>query len=195
LLIDAGRRVWLLGAGLAWCGVGTAGMARSAGTTTADRIVLPPDLRSFSSPSGQYVLELSSADHWRTRLARARLLARNSGSLEPAWTQTLPHERGPRHVLVTDTGAVVLIDEWINVPSRHALMLLSPGGERLAHYSIDALVQMLGVPRRTVAEHGKLGIWLSAAPSLAPDGSAVVLPSAGRRLLLRLADGSLSAAD
>lgn len=161
----------------------------------ADRIVMPPDRREFSSPSGRHVLTLRSADHWQTRLAQAQLQLRSGGVLEPLWQQTLPQERGPRHVLVTDGGAVLLIDEWINVPSRHALMLLAPDGKVLAHHGIDDLVRLLDLPRRTVAEHGKLGIWLSAAPALSGDGSAVVLPSGGRKLILRLADGRLSVAD
>ncbi len=189
------RRSLLRWAALPVLGVAVDAWADAGRPLRADRIVLPPDRREFSSPSGSHVLTLSSADHWQTRLALAQLQQRSGSALTPLWQKTLPQERGPRHVLVTDSGAVLLIDEWINVPSRHALMLLAPDGKELAHHGIDALVRLLGVSRRTVAEHGNLGIWLSAAPVLSDDGNAVFLASAGRKLILRLADGQLSVAD
>ena len=96
-------------------------------------------------------------------------------------------------MVVTDSGAVVLMDEWINVPSRHALMLLAPNGNELAHLGIDGLVRLLGVPRRTVSDHGRLGIWMSSAPALSADGRAVIFASGGRQLMLSLADGQVSA--
>ncbi len=64
---------------------------------------------------------LSSADHWQTRSALAELQLRLGSELKPLWHKVLPQEHGPRHVLVLDSGAVVLMDEWINVPSRHAV--------------------------------------------------------------------------
>lgn len=87
----------------------------------------------------------------------------------------------------------MLIDDWINVPSPHALVLMGHSGQQLASYSIDALIALLGVSRRTVTAHARLGIWLSAAPALSPDGSHLVLDSGGRQLILRLADGALLA--
>lgn len=88
-----------------------------------------------------------------------------------------------------------MIDSWINSPSPHAVVLFAIDGKQRASYSIDALIATLGVSRRTVAEHGRLGIWLSAEPVLSPDGSSFRLASGGRNLILKLADGSLSAAD
>lgn len=161
----------------------------------ADRIALPPDRREFRSPSGNYILTLSSADHWQTRSALAQLQLRSGNELKPLWHRMLPQERGPRHVLVVDSGAVVLMDEWINIPSRHALMLLAPDGSELANYGIDDLVQRLGVSRRMVADQGRLGLWMSSAPVVSEDGSSVVFHSAHRRLILRLADGQLTAID
>ena len=161
----------------------------------ADRIALPPDRREFRSPSGNYILTLSSADHWQTRSALAQLQLRSGNELKPLWHRMLPQERGPRHVLVVDSGAVVLMDEWINIPSRHELMLLAPDGSELANYGIDDLVQRLSVSRRMVADQGRLGLWMSSAPAVSEDGSSVVFHSAHRRLILRLADGQLTAID
>lgn len=158
----------------------------------SDRIVRPPPLRRFASPSGRFVLQIATPDGGRH--AHAAMALHEAGAVpRPLWQAALPHERGPRHVLVTDGGETVLVDEWINVPSRHALTLLSPAGETLAHYDFDALVALLGVPRRTVADHARLGIWLSAAPAV--DRRTVRLPAAGRVLVLQLDDGTLVPAD
>ena len=161
-----------------------------------DALVLPPANREFQSPSGQFVLTLSSADNWKTRHAVAELaVSADGGERKPVWRRILPHEKGPRRVLVTDTGAVVLLDEWINIPSRHALMLISPEGRTLAHFSIDELISTLGVARKTISANARLGIWLSSMPVPSTDGTAMVFRTAGRGLVLELANGRLSATD
>jgi hypothetical protein len=159
-----------------------------------DRISLPPDHRVFDSPSGRFRLEISTDDHWKTRRATGELRDQKNPAA-PCWRQTLPQTQGPRHVLVTDQGLVLMIDSWINSPSPHALVLLGIDGEQRASYSIDAVIAILGVARRSVTEHARLGIWLSAAPALSADGSSVVLASSGRKLILKLANGSLTVAD
>lgn len=186
------QRRHLLGLTLPLCFADRTALAQSSARPHADRIVLPPERRIFSSPSGRFELTLESRDGWRSReaLATMRLLANGS---QTVWHKILPHERGPRHVLVTDAGETVLVDEWINVASRYALVLLAADGGELARYGFDALVQLLGVPRRAVSEHARLGIWLSAPPSVAADGRSVRFEVAGRTLTLRLSDGVLQA--
>ena len=160
----------------------------------ADRISLPPEHRVFDSPSGRFRLEISTADHWKTRSATGELRDQKSPAT-PCWRQVLPQTQGPRHVLVTDQGMVLMIDSWINSPSPHALILLDINGQQRASYSIDAVISILGVARRTVTEHARLGIWLSATPALSADCSSILLASSGRKLTLKLADGSLLVAD
>ncbi|MDP2810069.1 MAG: hypothetical protein Q8O34_07965 [Rhodocyclaceae bacterium] len=160
-----------------------------------DAIVLPPARREFQSPSGKFFLTLVSADNWKTFHALAELSALDGAVRRPVWQQSLPHEKGPRRVLVADSGAVVLLDEWINIPSRHALMLISPEGRTLAHYSIDELIATLDVSRKTISANARLGIWLSSVPVLSADGTAVEFRTAGRGLVLQLADGRLAVTD
>jgi len=156
----------------------------------ADRIQLPPERRVFQSPSSQFNLTLLTDDHWQTRRAIGQLCDHS----KLLWRCPLPQTLGPRHAVVTDHGEVVLIDDWINVPSTHALVLMGSDGHVRASYSIDELIAVLGVSRATVAKHGQLGIWLSAMPQLSTDG-ILRLPSSGRTLELRLADGTLSSSD
>ncbi|MEF7614439.1 hypothetical protein V4F39_11015 [Aquincola sp. MAHUQ-54] len=169
--------------------------AEASGRVRADRIVLPPERRTSESPSGRFVLTVESRDGWRSRYALATLRLHDDAGPRMLWQKQLPHERGPRHLLVTDAGQTVLVDEWINVPSRHALMLLAVDGTEMAHLGLDALVQLLGVPRRAVADHARLGIWLSAPPMVAADGRSVRFEAAGRALLMNLSEGSVTARD
>ena len=161
----------------------------------ADRIVLPPTRRVFHSPSGRFQLTIGSDDGWQTRHATGTLHDLSGPAPALCWRQTLPQTQGPRHALVTDQGASVLIDDWINVPSPHALVLIDRSGRQLASYTIDAIIATLGVARGAVAAQGRLGIWLSAEPVLSANGSTLVLASGGRQLVLRLSDGALSATD
>ncbi|WP_442777162.1 hypothetical protein [Sphaerotilus montanus] len=170
---------------------GVSAAAGEVAVVKADKRVLPPDRREFQSPSGRFVLTVSTSDHWATRTALAELVDVSGAARQPVWSQALPQQQGPRHVLVANSGAVVLIDEWINIPSPHALMLLSPEGKTLAHYGLDALIATLGVPRRTITAHNQLGVWLSRMPVFSPDESALVLAAGGRGLSLDMASGHL----
>lgn len=158
-------------------------------------ISLPPDRREFLSAAGNFVLALDTADHWKTSRATAELLSVDGALRRPLWQRVLPHDKGPHRVLVSNSGTVVLIDEWTLAPSRHALVCINPEGQTLAQYSTAQLARRLGVARKTVAARARRGRWLSRVPVLRADGSAVDLRAGGRRLVLRLADGGLLVAD
>ena len=152
-----------------------------------DRIDLPPLERRFGSG---FVLTVKTLDGWKTPLARATLVDARGGV---KWERELPHHHGPRRVLVTQSGQVLLVDEWINVLSRYALTLIAPSGVTVAQYSGEHLISALGVPRAAIRLHARLGAWMTVEPRM--DGDSVVFEAGGRRLVLRLEDGQLSARD
>ena len=152
---------------------------------------LPYAQRVFASPSAAFELVLSALSQGQS--AQAELFAVAADGRRPLWRQALPHEQGPRTAVVADGGEVVLLDEWINVPSRHALLLLDPQGRRRAHYNFDELVGILQLPRKTVAQHAVQGAWLAGEPRWSTDGRQLLLPAGGRTLSLQLADGRLTA--
>lgn len=160
----------------------------------ADRMSRPPVRRVFDSPSGRFQLVITTDDQWQTRTATGELRDQ-SNPAAPCWRQALPQTQGPRHVMVTDQGMVLMIDSWINSPSPHAVVLFAVDGKQRVVYSFDALVAKLGVSRHAMVENARLGVWLGAEPALSADGTAVVLAAAGRKLVLTLADGTLSAVD
>lgn len=159
--------------------------------TVTDARELPPESRTFRSPSGAHELTVLTADRWQS--PQARVVLRALSPSRTLWDTTLPQELGPRRAVVTDRGAVVLVDEWINVPSQYALMVLDVTGRRLATYSLDDLIRVLEVPRRAISDNATLGIWLSAEPALSADGLSVRFRTAGRGLILQLSDGQLTA--
>lgn len=111
------------------------------------------------------------------------------------WNRVLPHEHGPRGVLVSDSGTAVLLDEWINVVPRHAIMLIDRAGHTLALYSGEQLFAILDVPRKAISANARHGIWMSSEPMPSDDGKTIVFRAAERSLTLRLADGKLTLSD
>lgn len=185
LLIAAGAEIVL---GPAYAG--------SAGPLAAvDVISRPAATRVFLSPAGHYELTVSSADNWRTPRGVAELAEISGNERRLVWRQDLPHRMGPRTAVVTDSGTVVLIDEWINSPSPYALTVIDSSGKILAQYSLDQLIAALGVERRAISANARLGIWMSAAPVLSADGAAIIFRTGGRRLTVWVSDGRLSVAD
>lgn len=153
-----------------------------------DRIDLPAASREFASPDRRYVLEVELPGLPAGKRALARLY--RSGEL--VWELPLPHEYGPRHALVDARGSVLLVDEWIHVPSRHALVLFDSAGHEVAHHSFDDVVRVLQVERRQVTAHAKLGVWLTTPPALDGEHGVVAIETSGKRLTVRLSDGHLS---
>ncbi len=144
----------------------------------------PPAERTFSSPNHHYTLTVRGSEV---------VLRTSAGKL--VWQKILPHEQGPRDVLVTNDGHTVLADEWINIASKHALTLVDRAGGAIAHFSAEEIFQTLGVPKRDVVAKASHGVWITDGPTVSVDGKSVTFHSGGRILTLRLADGHLSVSD
>ena len=190
------RHLLLSAAATALSSVGVSALAGQAKPPlAADRIVLPPVRRAIRSPSGGFELVITSDDHWKTKLAIGELTDLSAPGRLRVWRMNLPQTQGPRRALVTDQGSTVMFDSWLNVASPHAIVVVSAEGRQLAVHGFDAIVALLGVSRRTVAQHGRLGLWLSSEPVVSGDGLTVLLAAGDRHLRLWLADGSLTLAD
>lgn len=161
--------------------------------TAADRILLPPEQREIVSPSGRFVLVLATADGWKTPRGLAELYRVQAAGRELIWKRGLPHHHGPRRALVSDAGEVLLVDEWINVPSRYALTIIAPDNRLLASYPVEQVFAVLGVPLRDITAHAKAGPWITDGPVLSADGTSALITAGGRTLEVRLSDGKLSA--
>ena len=159
-----------------------------------DRIPLPPAVEEFASPAGNFVFVVSTPDNWKSRKAVGELFDLSAGQRRPLWKRTLPHEFGPRYVLVGNDGDVLLLDEWINVKSRYAVMVLSPENRVIAQHDFDAVQTVLNVPGAQIVRTARHGLWITSPPTLDTSGEWARVETAGKVLTIRLSDGHLSLA-
>ena len=163
--------------------------------TDADSIPFPPTRQEFSSPNGMYRFVLSTEDNWASKQAIGELFIEIDGNRQSLWTCPLPHEYGPRFVLVSSQGQVLLLDEWINVASRYAVMLLSRESALQAQHSFDVLQEKLAVPRASIVEMARYGWWIAAPPTLDNAEETAAIETAGKVLAINLENGELSVVD
>jgi hypothetical protein len=183
-LLSAGR--WL---GMAMLCAGLVPLQTVAGARmVTDRIDRAPVERKTASASGRYTLTVVAVDGWKTPRTSA-ILTDVTGRVR--WRIALPHEGGPRAMLVNDKGTVLFIDEWINVIPRHALMIVAPTGKIIGDHAGETILSMLNVPRRTIGDLARVGPWRSSDAVLAADGQSASLKSGGRTVRISLVDGSV----
>jgi hypothetical protein len=161
--------------------------------SATDHIALPPERREFPSPDRAFLLVVETENHWKTPYPTARLYRADAAQPVLCWARALTQHHGPRTVLVANDGHVLFVDEWINVASRLALMLVDVDNRVVVTYAFKAIVDTLGVSPRQVAASARGGSWISDGPTLAPDGKSASIAAGGRILAIAFADGRLSA--
>ena len=161
-------------------------------TLASDIVPMPPERKEFASPAGDFVFVLFTTDHWRSRKSVGELFQVTQQGRALLWTRHLPHEYRPRYVLLNDNAAVLLIDEWVNIKSRYAVMLLDRDNHVVAQHDLDAVLKVLGVPIATVTQLARHGWWIVSPPVLDAAGEHATVETAGKTLTIRLRDGHLT---
>lgn len=159
-----------------------------------DRIEFPPELRSFPSPSGAYVLEVRAVDGGKQPKSHAELFLVNSEGRRSLWSAALPHRYGPGLAFVSDKGRALLIDEWMKTPSKYAVVLLAENGDTIARHSMSEIVALSGVPGSEVVTVARFGPWMSAPPALTPTQDSVRVEAGGVPLEISFYSGRISRA-
>lgn len=161
----------------------------------SDKVSFPPATREFHSDSQRFHFVLTTGEGGRALHADAELFSTDEDHRHHNfWRRLLPNERGPRTTLVSDQGDVVVVDEWINVASRHAITLIALDGRVVADFSLDQLIELLGVSRQAISGHAKEGVWMSRFPVIDNRTQKITFSAGGRTLTLQLSDGRLTAA-
>lgn len=158
----------------------------------ADRINFPAEQREFRAPG--WLLQVQALDGWQSPAARAQLWQTGTDEPRLRWSRSLAHSYGPREALINAQGQVLLIDEWINVSSKRALMLIANDGRIIATHGYADIVAALRTTPAAVSSKAKRGPWLAGDAQLSADGRQVRIAVAGQVLLIDLQDGRLSAA-
>ena len=161
------------------------------GVMASDQLTHPPISQSFET--GGYRFVVTGADEWQTPVATGKLYQGDS----LLWEKPLPQQYGPRFVVVGEQGQVLLVDEFINVASPYALMLLDATGEPVATYAFEDIQQVLSVSAADLTRQATSGWWVSAAPQLMPledstAGEAVLISAGGTYLVVSLSAGELA---
>jgi len=170
---------------------GTSVSVAQRGGTRIDAISRPAATRTFTSRSGAYTLRLSNHDGWRSATVVGELSRIGKTGPQPVWRKELSQPYGPRFAYISDAGAVVLVDEWRNIPSQFALMAIDPAGHLTAQYTFDKIVEALGVPRRSLSDHARVGIWMTEVPLFSSGQKSMRFKTGGRTMDLTLASGQL----
>jgi hypothetical protein len=143
-----------------------------------DRVTHPEESRKFVSPNGRYELVVQTFDHWKTRESVAILWKAG----KQVWRQTLPHSHGPRRVTVTDMGVSILLDEWVNIRSDHAVMIVSKEGRPVRSWSFDDVQMLLELPVEEINAKAEWGWWLGGEEVL--DVDCLSVPTGGSHLIV-----------
>ncbi|WP_323355083.1 hypothetical protein [Leptolyngbya sp. CCNP1308] len=182
--------------GLAWVSLSAPTsfvlLSQSLPVLGQDAIPYPPILRYETSPAGNYHLILTlEPDAAGRRHTTASLFETLGDRCQQVWSQPLPHSYGPRLALVNNAGTVVLLDDWINVASPRAIVLMGIDGEVKAQQGFDEIVEVTGQSRAEVVDQATQGFWLAGTPELNRNGTQLSIPTAGGWLTLDLATGEM----
>jgi len=158
----------------------------------SDKITLPDVRREFVSPSSRYIFAVSTRDNWKYLRGTGELFSVSGSVRKLLWSRELPQQFGPRFVLVSDLGAVVMVDEWINVKTGYAVLIVDRDNRQVAQHGTDDVQAVLQVPINQIVQLAKHGWWISAPPILNASGNVALVKAAGKILAIRLSDGRLS---
>jgi hypothetical protein len=167
---------------------------QASAQAAADVMLQPPNREECRAPSGVYSLVIELQPHRNVHAARSTATLFRSASPRDhvLWARDLPHRPRPRFCTVSDNGYVVLLDEWLNIRSELAVMVIDPQNRMLAQFNLEAVRGALGVPIGALAPLARHGVWIQAPPVISAQGDAVEIAAANRLLSIRLRDGAMS---
>jgi hypothetical protein len=93
--------------------------------------------------------------------------------------------------MVGDKGNVLLIDEWANIASRYAVMVVDRENRPIAQHDFEAVRKVLGVPAAQVAQMARHGVWIVRAPVWDIPGVRVLIEAAGKTLRVDISNGAI----
>ena len=158
-----------------------------------DFIALPRARTEFRSRDQRYIFVITSEDGWATKQPSGELfvLTKDGGRLS-LWKKRLPQEYGPRYVLIGDQGQVLMLDEWINVKSRYAVVVLDHRAAVNVERSFEEVRNAVGVSEAKLVELANGGSWwISGEPRLEQSGKVARISVGGRILRVDLTSGDL----
>lgn len=158
-----------------------------------DEVPGPPAVEILTSPSGTYRLILRAPEDWQQDSSQGELFRLEDPAPVRLWQRGLPQEVRARFALVSDRGQVILLDDWWNLRSGRAVMLLGRDGAEQAVWGFDDVVAALEIEIGGVVAEAKHGPWIAAPPRFDDGGLSVLVPAGGKTLVIDPETGALSA--
>ena len=154
-----------------------------------DRLAHPPIRQTFTT--SPYRLVIAAEDNWETPLTKAQLF-RDEILL---WENALPHQYGPKLVLISTEGNVLLLDEFINVASPHAITLIDSTGSTVAQHSFKDIQIALNLSAADLTKQATTGWWISAPPKLIESANCATIRTGNTTLGIDLSTGTIGQLD
>lgn len=152
---------------------------------SGDFIALPPSSRAVKSRNGAYHFRVHTTDNWRSPFPLGTLSTSSANGQNVWWQRRLPQHYGPRFMVVTPSGDVVLLDSWLNGKPVHAVSVLNNRNGSLVNFSYEDVLRSLGLSSAMLAERARFGSWwITAKPSLDWSGNLVLIPAGGKTLVV-----------
>lgn len=171
----------------------TASSGPSGAAYANDSATLPPSSRVAESNNKAYRFRIFTTDNWQTPFPQGVLKSSPNAKMGLAWTGKLPQHYGPRFLLVTSNGDVILLDSWLNTKPTPAIAVFYGGKRSWVSFSFEDVRRSLGVPPALLAEKARLGSWwISGKPYLDASEDRVFVPAGGKNLILDLRRNSLT---
>ena len=150
-----------------------------------DRLAHPPVRQTFTTEP--YQLVISAENSWETPLTKAQFFQGET----PLWEKSLPHQYGPKFVIVSTRGNVLLLDEFINVASPHAITLIDSAGNTIARHGFKDIQTTLNVSAADLTKQATTGWWISAPPTLIESANCVTVSTGNATLGIDLTTGAM----
>ncbi|NJM96309.1 MAG: hypothetical protein HC800_03050 [Phormidesmis sp. RL_2_1] len=152
----------------------------------SDQLAHPPVYQAFTA--GPYKLVIHAKDDWQTPAVSSQFYENEI----LRWQKDLPHQYGPRFALVSPQGQVLLLDEFINVASPHALTLINADGQTIVRYSFDDIKAALAVSAADLTRQATSGWWITTPPLLDLAHDLALISTGGTTLAVDLTTGELN---
>ena len=162
---------------------------------TADFMPFPPFRRESVSPNGQYVLIVQSENEWKSKHPIGQIFRQTASGPQLIWTKDLPQEYGPRYALIGNQGQAIFFDEYINVRSKYAVVLINYQKNLEISHGFDRILELVDAPVASIVKSATGGWWIMGKPTLDVGGTTAVVCVAQKRLYIDLNTGQISAED
>ena len=113
------------------------------------------------------------------------------GSTRQVWHRRIAHKYGPRLTFVSDSGRVLMLDEYEPTVTDRAITLLDIDGNQVVSYSTQQVLTVMGKDLGQTLDSSTNGWWISGSPTFSSNQKELIVGTANGYLNINLLDGRL----